>query len=213
MLRKNVRDIDFNNGLFHFTTRNRLESIDKYGLKASLGDASQMKSEIDKRVYMSLGAKGIIGIKNSFIYEFKKLRICDIPIEYRDYFSIIDYSSTEIVKEEIVYETMEKRFKDEVYLLVNAKEGEDYLEEDINGFSSKFDIKGKPNHDISPEKLEIVVTNEGDSALSLVKYIYNRLIDLNPGKEDVIKEMNLDLAKMLDYINERELKGISMNTR
>ncbi len=37
---------------------------------------------------MSKGSKGVIEIKNAFIYEFKKLRICDIPIEYRKYFNI-----------------------------------------------------------------------------------------------------------------------------
>ena len=31
-------------------------------------------------------------IKNAFNNEFKKLRICDIPIEYRKYFNIQDYS-------------------------------------------------------------------------------------------------------------------------
>ena len=211
IVRKSVSDIDLNKGIFHFTTRERLENISKNGLKATIGDISQMKSEEDKRVYMSLGAKGILGIKNSLIYEFKKLRICDIPFEYRKYFSIVDYSSTELVRKEMVYEAMEKRFKDEVYLLVDAKEGEDYLEEDIHGLVTGFDIKGKPNHDISPEKLSLIVTSKGDSALALIQYIYNRLIDLNPEKEDVIKEMNLDLSEMLDYIKERDLRKKNEN--
>ena len=90
--------------------KENLENIKRDGLKASIGDASKLKSEKEARVYMAKGGKGLIGIKNSFIHEMKKLRICDIPAEYRKYFNIEDYSSEEQVKDNQVYNAMEKRF-------------------------------------------------------------------------------------------------------
>ncbi len=93
----NIKDIDLNNSFFHFTTKENIDLIEQEGLKAQIGDASKMKTEEKARVYMSKGGKGILGIKNSFIHEFKKLRICDIPIEYRKYFQIKDFLSEEIV--------------------------------------------------------------------------------------------------------------------
>ena len=204
----NIEEADLNNGYFHFTERDRLSSIEKQGLKAQIGDASKMVQD-KARVCLSKGAKGILGIKNSFIYEFKQLRICDIPEGYRKYFDIEDFSSTEIVHDNKVYKKIEKRFKDEVYLVVDAHEGEDFLTEETYGFGAEFDIKGKENHDIEASKLSKLETKNGDTAFDVINYIYNRLLEKNPGKEDIIKEMNYDLAEMLEYTKTRERKSIS----
>ena len=161
----NVDDIDLQNSFFHFTCRNNLSKINNEGLKAKVGDESKMKSEKEHRVYMSKGIKGVIEIKNAFIYEFKKLKICDIPIEYRKYFNIQDYQKEEQVTETDVYDAMEKRFKDEIYFKINAIENEDFsIEENFElktseekmieiyrEFFTKFpqrDVKGKENHNI-----------------------------------------------------------------
>ncbi len=207
----NIENLDLNNAYFHFTARENLPSIESQGLKAQVGDASKMVQD-KPRVCLSKGGKGILGIKNSFIHEFKKLRICDIPQGYRKYFDIKDFSSTEVVDESKVYDALEKRFRDEIYLVVNAREGEDFLSEEIHGLGSAYDIKGKENHDIDVSKIDRVETSRGDTALDVVQYIYNRILEKNPGKENLVKSMNSDLSQMLDYIKARETKGISMKT-
>lgn len=199
----NIEDIDINNSYFHFTEKSNLSSIEEQGLKAQVGDASKMVND-RPRVCLSKGGKGLLGIKNSFIYEFKKLKICHIPEGYRKYFSIKDFSSNEIIETTAVYDALEKRFKDEIYLLVDAQEGEDFLSEEIHGFGSPFDIKGKENHDINVEKLSKLITPNGNSTFDVIQYIYNRLLEKNPGKEDLIRSMNADLSEMLQYINERK---------
>lgn len=218
----NISDIDLNNSYFHFTCKDNLEQIISEGLKAKIGDASKMKSEEQSRVYMSKGGKGVLGIKNSFIHEFKKLRICDIPMEYRKYFDVVDYSKTEKVNEEDVYNAMEKRFKDEIYFKVDAKEGEDFLIEDQynNVFAEDFsreslrkifeenpqrDVKGKANHDIDAKKMFLIKTNKGNTAFDIVEYLYNKLIEnaKQKGKEDVVRLNNSDLDGMFEYINQK----------
>lgn len=200
-----IKDVDLNNAYFHFTNRDNLESIEADGLKAQIGDASQMVGD-KPRVCMSQSGKGVLGAKNSFIHEFKKLRICDIPEGYRKYFDITDYTSTEQVREEDVYKAMEKRFKDEVYLQVDAREGEDFLGEEVYGLSSRYDIKGKENHDIDPEKLSLITGKEGDSAFDIVKQWYNRLLENagKTGREDVVKGTLSDLNGMFEYIQQRD---------
>lgn len=218
----NISDIDLNNSYFHFTCKDNLEQIISEGLKAKIGDASKMKSEEQSRVYMSKGGKGVLGIKNSFIHEFKKLRICDIPMEYRKYFDVVDYSKTEKVNEEDVYNAMEKRFKDEIYFKVDAKEGEDFLIEDQynNVFAEDFsreslreifeenpqrDVKGKASHDIDAKKMFLIKTNKGNTAFDIVEYLYNKLIEnaKQKGKEDVVRLNNSDLDGMFEYINQK----------
>ena len=117
----NIEDIDLNNALFHFTAKDNLKSIEEKGLIAQIGDASKMVND-KPRVCLSRGGKGILGIKNSFIHIFKNLRICDIPEEYRKYFTITDFSDTSQVSPQLLYDAMERRFKDEIYLKVDAKE-------------------------------------------------------------------------------------------
>lgn len=210
-----INNIDLNQSFFHFTTKDNLERVAQEGLKAKIGGASQMKDEQKPRVYMSKGGKGVLGIKNSFIHEFKKLRICDIPEEYRKYFDIKDYSSTEQVRENDVYSAMEKRFKDEIYFKVDAIEGEDFIAEDFlpeelkneaKSSNNLRDIKGKENNDIETEKLSLITTDKGNTAFDIVEYLYGRLLEnaKNTGKEDIVRWANSDLDGMFEYIKQRD---------
>lgn len=113
-------------------------------------------------------------------------KICDIPIEYRKYFDIMDFSSNEQVNENDVYSAMEKRFKDEIYFMVDAVEGEDFLPEDflpeelkneIKSSNNMRDVKGKAYHDIEVQKLSLLKTDRGNTALDVVEYLYNRLLE------------------------------------
>lgn len=195
----NIKDIDLNESFFHFTNKENLANIEKKGLKAKRGDASEMVGDT-ARVCFSKGAKGLMGIKNSFLYEFKKLRICDIPFSYRRYFSISDFSSEAKLKVDQIYEAMFLKFQEEVYLKVDAVLGSDYVEEETYGLSSEYDIKGLENHDVSPEKLSLVVTDTGYSAFDVIQYIFERMKNVFP--EDLLKDFLGDLCDFFDYIDE-----------
>ena len=221
-----INDIDLNNSYFHFTNKDNLEQIISEGLKPKIGDASKMKKEDKPRVYMSKGGKGLIEIKNSFIYEFKNLRVCDIPLEYRRYFNIEDYSSQKQIDEKTLYDAMEKRFKDEIYFKVDAIEDEDFLIEDnytddlkedfsIENLRNMFiehpqrDIKGKANHTIEAEKLSLIKTDKGNTALDVVECLYNKLLQnaKKIGKEDIVRSTNSDLDNFFEYIRQKEKKA------
>lgn len=206
MKQKNVEEIDVNKSYFHFTETKNLPSIEQYGLKAQVGDASQMVDD-KPRVCLSKGGKGILGIKDSFIRKFKETKICDIPEGYKKYFNITDFTSTKLIPPEVVYEGLQKRFEDETYLVVDAHEGEDFLKEEVHGMTSEFDVKGKENHDISADKISKLITPEGSSSMDVIKYMYNRLLKNNPGKENLIKSMNPEIAQMLEYIKEKDEKS------
>ena len=200
-----LKDVDLDNAHFHFTLRENLDKISREGLIPQKGGATQLKND-KPRVYVSRGFKGVLGIKNSFIYEFKKLRVCDIPQDYRKYFNIKDFSSTEQVKENDVYDAMEKRFKDEIYLLVDVKGGEDYTIEDVNGFAAPLDIGIKENRSISPDKLHMIETKNGDSAYDVVQSLYNAFIKSakTSKDEEIIRSFNKELDAMFEYVRKKE---------
>lgn len=219
----NINNIDLESSFFHFTVKDNLEKIDEEGLKPQIGEASKMKSEEKPRVYLAKGEKGLIGIKNSFIREFKKLKICDIPEGYRKYFNIADFSSIEQVKENDVYDAMEKRFRNEVFFMVDAIEDEDFIIEDSysEGMKEDFsketlkimfdknpqrDVKGKANHTVEPQKLSLIGSERGNDALKLTKILYNRLLDeaKKSGKEKYVKMEYSELDSFFDYIKQKE---------
>ena len=71
----------------------------------------------------SQGVKGILGIKNSFIWEFEHAKICDIPEGYKKYFDIKDFSSTDLIPKEIVYEALKRKFEMKyIWLLMQKRE-------------------------------------------------------------------------------------------
>ena len=212
----NIRDINLTDSFFHFTLKENLESIQRNGLVPNIGDASKVVNEQKQRVYMSKGGKGILEIKDSFIHKLKELRICDIPLEYRPYFSIIDFSSIKEIPEEQVYEAMEKRFRDEIYFKVDAVEGEDFLPGDflpeelvreIKTSKSFRDVKGKENHYIEPEKLTLLTTDKGSTALDITEYLYNRLLEnaKDKGCEASVRRVCKDLDGLFEYIKQKEL--------
>jgi len=207
----NIKDINLIDTFFHFTLRENLESIQKHGLLPNIGAASKIVNEEKPRVYMSKGGKGILEIKNSFIHKFKGLRICDIPVEYRKYFNIKDFSSNAQATEELIYEAMEKRFKDEIFFKVDAIEGEDFLPEDA--IKEIRNIKGKENHSIDAKKLTLLVSDAGPTALNIVEYLYNRLLEIarEKGVEDSVRKACSDLDGLFQYINKRDLKATLLN--
>ena len=69
-----IKECDLNNDYFHFSNKNNIYSILNNGLKPSIGVASKMVGD-SPNVSVSKGAKGIIGIINSFIYMFSNIFI------------------------------------------------------------------------------------------------------------------------------------------
>lgn len=203
----NINSVDLNEAYFHFTLKSNLPNIEELGLKASIGDASNLVND-KARMCLCKGGKGLLGIKDSFFIEFMELRICDIPLSYRKYFDISDFNSTSKISKDQVYDAFEKRFLDEVYLLVDAVKGEDYLEDEVYGFSTEFDIKGIENHDISIEKLSLITSEIGSSALDIIRYVYDRLLEVIP--RESVKDFLGYLDEFLEYLdNKRNLGGMS----
>lgn len=128
------------------------------------------------------------------------------------YFDIKDFSSTDLIPKEIVYEALKRKFENEVYLVVDAKEGEDFLPEEINGLGSNFDIKGKEGHDISPKKISKLVIPNANNAWETIQYVYNNLIEKNPDIEGIIRMMNSNLDEMITYFRNKELEVPQMKT-
>lgn len=208
MKKINIKNIDLNESFFHFTSRDNLESISEYGLKAQIGEATKIVNG-GARVYLSKGAKGVLGINDSFLRKFKETKICDIPNGYRKYFTdILDFSSEKIPDEKQVYEAFERKMKAEVYLFVDAKEGEDFLQEENTHWGNQFNTYGIENHDIVPQKLRLLTTEKGDTAFDIVDYLYNRLIAVAREKgqqiELTVREHLSSIDEMFEYINQKE---------
>ena len=109
-----INDCDLNEDYFHFTNKANVNSILIYGLKPRVGAASQMVGD-SPNVSVSCGAKGIMGIINSYIYMFANTQIKNIPETYKKYFSDIkDFSSEELVGKTLASRAMIRKLKDEL---------------------------------------------------------------------------------------------------
>ena len=91
--------------------------------------------------------------------------------------------------------------KQEIYLVVDAQEGIDFDQDDVYGIGAAYDIKGKENHNIEPNKIKQLTSPKGDSAFHIINYLYERLLSKNPSQGKLIREMLSDFAEMHDYIN------------
>lgn len=120
-----IKDCDLNNDYFHFTNRANVDSILNNGLIPSIGTASQLVDDREN-VSVSKGGKGIMGIINSFVYQFtNKMKISEIPEEYKKYFlEISDFKSDDLVNKDVACKAMSRKLKDEVYFRVKLDEGQ-----------------------------------------------------------------------------------------
>lgn len=112
----NINNCDFNNDYFHFSNKENLYSILNSGLIPSIGTASTIVND-RPNVSVSQGGKGILGIINSFICMFStKIKISEIPKEYRKYFhEIADFELDDLADKDIVCKAIARKLKDEVY--------------------------------------------------------------------------------------------------
>ena len=56
------------------------------------------------------------------------------------------------------------------------------------------------DHNIDPKKISLVTTPNGDTALDVILYLFNKTRDNNPGNEEQIRQKYPQLFDMIDYI-------------
>lgn len=190
-----ISNCDFNEGYFHFTNVKNIESILDQGLIPSLGTASKLVND-RPNVSISKGFKGILGIINSFLFEFKKMKICEIPDEFRKYFNMIEnFNDDNYVSPEIANIAIINKLKQEVYLYINNSDI-DIQQARIGGLTG-FDINFESG--INKDKIKIITDNNGNpiSAYDVVNYIYEKVKEI-----DVVREMNEDFFEMIEMHND-----------
>ena len=168
-----IENCDINNDYFHFTNRRNIDSILNNGLIPSLGSASRLIGD-RPNVSVSKGGKGIMGIINSFIYKFSnKLKISEIPDEYKKYFQeISDFESDSMISKEVACKAMIRKLRDEVYFRVRLDESQ-IAQARIGGFTG-YDINlpmriDKTNLDLVTDSDDKVLT-----AYDVAKYVFER---------------------------------------
>ena len=90
----------------------------------------------------------------------------------------------------------------------DLKTSEEKMIEIYSEFFTKFpqrDVKGKEKHNIETKKLSLIRTTEGDTALDVIYYFYNKLLkDAELGTEAEIRFAMHDLDSFFTYIQQRE---------
>lgn len=185
-----INDCDLNEDYFHFTNKANVNSILTYGLKPRVGAASQMVGD-SPNVSVSQGAKGIMGIINSYIYMFANTQIKNIPETYKKYFSDIkDFSSEELVGKTLASRAMIRKLKDEVYFRVIMDKSK--LDNAVVGGLTEFDIK--ISESIDKGYLTLVGYNGTViDAYQFVEYIYQKAKDV-----EIFRELNSDFFNMFE---------------
>ena len=188
----NIQDCDINNDYFHFTNKANVNGILNEGLIPKIGVASKLVNDREN-VSVSKGGKGIMGIINSFIYKFyQKIKISDIPDEYKKYFvEINDFNANDYISKEIACKAMIRKLKDEVYFRVILNKEQ----------LSSAKIGGLTGYDVNlPTKIDKsqidIITDDNNKVLSaydVVKYIYNKAKDI-----EVIRNMHPDFFYMFE---------------
>lgn len=193
-----INECDLNNDYFHFSNRDNIKSIMENGLIPSRGTASEMVNDREN-VSVSEGAKGIMGIINSFIFMFSNLKVNEIPISYRKYFlELTDYNTNELVGIELASSAVLRKLKEEVYFRISLDT--DTLDKARIGGLTGFDIN-LPNK-INKENIQLI-TNDGEvvSAYDFALYIYEKAKDI-----EIFREMNEGFFYMFDNTRENDIE-------
>lgn len=200
-----INNCDLNNDYFHFSNKNNIQGILNDGLKPTLGPASKMVGD-EPNVSVSMGARGIMGIINSFIFMFSNTTIENIPEEYKKYYhEISDFSSSELVDRDLACKAMTRKLKDEVYFRVRLDES--HLNKAQVGGLTGFDIKMP----VAIDKTNIDLVSENGKVLSAYDVslsIYNKVKD-----NDIFREFNEDFFYMFEnksnfYSNNEHIEDI-----
>lgn len=189
-----INKCDLNNDFYHFSNKSNINSILNNGLIPTVGSASQLVGDMPN-VSLSQGGKGIIGILNSFIYMFyTKVKICDIPENYKKYFlEIEDFSLENLIPKDIACKAIMRKLQDEVYFRVKVDEEE--LQQAKVGGLTGFDIKLPISIDSS--KIDIITDSNGNilNAYDVALFIYEKVKNI-----EIFREMNLEFFYMFEML-------------
>lgn len=187
-----IDQCDLNHDYFHFSNKENVYSILNSGLVPSIGPASRLVGD-KPNVSVSQGGKDIMGIINSYIYMFHtKMKISEIPEEYKKYFSEIENFNVNIpISKEIVYKAIRRKLQDEVYFRVKLNENQ-LVKAEVGGFTG-FDIKLPVA--IDPSQLELVTDSNNNvmSAYDVAYYLYEKAKDI-----DIFRNMHSDFFNMFE---------------
>ena len=204
MKKININNLDINNCKLHFTNKNNLESIEKNGLLPKIGSNSFML-EKKAKIYFSKSAVGALEIANIWLrwLIFKKQKdnylkkYNNLNLFYKDFISAKIY--TPKIKEEVFKEFMDY-MENNIYLVLDLTEGEDYKENDIDEVKQtlskrpeflramygkiaeneknpycleRWNMQTVADRIITPDKIKIL-NSENDSALTILQDLYNK---------------------------------------
>lgn len=193
-----IKLCDINNDYFHFTNKRNVDSILNSGLIPQVGTASKVVND-RPNVAITKGAKGIIGVINAFIYKLETgLKISQIPVEYRKYFTeITDFSKDEAISPTLACKAIKRKLSDEVYFRVRPTEQK--LKKARIGGSTGYDITLE--EPIGKDQLDIVTNsnNEALTALDVARLVYERAKD-----KAILREMYPEFFRMFE-LDERQV--------
>ena len=190
---------DLNNDYFHFTNKDNVNGIIRNGLLLSKGAASKIKNH-ESNVSVSKGAKGILGILNSFIFVFSELKCNEVPEEFRKYFDGVNFNSISTVGLENACTAISNKLKDEVYFKVDLDE-EQLERAHVGGFGAAYDIR--LSEDVDKSKVHLVTDSDLNilSAYDFASYIYDKTESI-----DIYRKMNSEFYYMMDRNNGSDRK-------
>ena len=144
----------------------------------------------------------MMGIVNSFIHVFcTKVKICEIPEEYKQYFSeIVDFTVEGSIPKDFVCKAMARKLQDEVYFRVELDD-EQLGRAEIGGFTG-YDIKLPMA--IESSKLCIITDHDNQvlSAYDVLFYVYEKAKDI-----DVFRVMHEDFFSMFELMEQESMLG------
>lgn len=190
---------DLKNDYFHFTNKDNVNGIIRNGLLLSKGAASKIKNH-ESNVSVSKGAKGILGILNSFIFVFSELKCNEVPEEFRKYFDGVNFNSNSTVGLENACTAISNKLKDEVYFKVDLEE-EQLERAHVGGFGAAYDIR--LSEDVDKSKVHLVTDSDLNilSAYDFASYIYDKTESI-----DIYRKMNSEFYYMMDRNNGSDRK-------
>ncbi|MBR6949568.1 MAG: hypothetical protein IKH54_05210 [Bacilli bacterium] len=190
---------DLKNDYFHFTNKDNVNGIIRNGLLLSKGAASKIKNH-ESNVSVSKGAKGILGILNSFIFVFSELKCNKVPEEFRKYFDGVNFNSNSTVGLENACTAISNKLKDEVYFKVDLDE-EQLERAHVGGFGAAYDIR--LSEDVDKSKVHLVTDSDLNilSAYDFASYIYDKTESI-----DIYRKMNSEFYYMMDRNNGSDRK-------
>lgn len=210
-----IQDVKLDNAYLHYTNRENLPTIEKFGLLPMIGENSK-GLEKTKKIFFTVGEKGALVImdvwlkwlaltpSNRSLYRLGAYLMPTgiVPnIVYNAFYSF--YAKSE-KRRKLAEKEMRKILKESVWLVLDLKEGEDFSFDDIDEVKSKkiprkfLKIFYQYDSDVMDKKMEYWNMHTfSDSKISPEKI---KLLRYN-NKIDVESIMKYFVAKNSNFVN------------